>query len=225
MTDVHVLRVFTDSNGKFGDKATVIIDEEKHLSASKRQVLTKQLNTVETVFINDLGDADISIMHTQGEVDFAGTPALAVAWVLTKLNGKPIKSMKSRGREIVVSQSNGLTWVRTKLSTMPPWHHKRLESVEAVERIKVEETEEWEHTMVWAWVDETKGLVRARTFAADWDIPEAQGNGSGSMMLAAIVNKAIEIKHGKGSVIFAKPAPNDCAEIGGRVAEEPSISV
>lgn len=69
--------------------------------------------------------------------------------------------------------------------------------------------------MVWAWINKPKGLIRARTFAADWDIPEAQGNGSGSMLLASSVGRPIQIKHGKGSVIFAKPAPNNRADIGG----------
>ncbi|MGH9421068.1 MAG: PhzF family phenazine biosynthesis protein, partial [Thermoanaerobaculia bacterium] len=78
---------------------------------------------------------------------------------------------------------------------------------------------------VWAWIDERQGLIRARTFAPDWDIPEAQGNGSGSMVLAAIVDRVIEIKHGEGSVIFAKPAPDGSADIGGRVVEQQSIDV
>jgi len=72
---------------------------------------------------------------------------------------------------------------------------------------------------MWAWIDKTKGLIRARTFASDWEIPEAQGNGSGSMVLAAKLKRDIEIKHGEGSVIFAKPAPDGCADIGGRVNE------
>jgi predicted PhzF superfamily epimerase YddE/YHI9 len=225
MHKAYVLRVFTDFNGEFGDKTTVIIDEGKHIPYDERKVLTKQLNTVETAFVNDLVSANISIMHTQGEVDFAGTPALGAAWLLSMLNGKPIKGMSSRSGDIVVSQNGDLIWMRAKLAAMPPWHHKQLKSAEAVERIKLEDTKTWEHTMVWAWADEAKGLIRARTFASDWNIPEAQSNGSGSMMLAVMVNKAIEVKHGEGSVIFAKPAPHNYADIGGRVVEEPSISV
>lgn len=60
----------------------------------------------------------------------------------------------------------------------------------------------------------------ARTFASDWDIPEAQGNGSGSMILAAKLGKALEIKHGEGSVIFTRLALDDYADIGGRVKME-----
>ena len=221
---MHALRVFTDQNGKFGDLATAIIDENKNILDSDRQELAQNLDSVETVFVNNIASADISVFHSQGEVDFAGVPVLGAAWLLSKLNGKPVDAMKGRAGEIIVSQNGEITWVRANLETMPAWHHKQLDTAQAVERITLEETKTWEHTMVWAWIDETNGLVRARTFAADWDIPEAQGNGSGSMMLAAIVNKPVEIKHGDGSVIFARPGPNKRADIGGRVIELPSFT-
>lgn len=225
MINVHILRVFVDEKGKFGDIAPVIIDEGKKISDAERQALAIKLGAAETVFVNDLANADISIMHLQGEVDFAGTPALGVAWLLARLQHRPIAIMKGRKGDIVISHDSDLTWVRTSLATMPPWHHTQLDDAEAVEAIKLEETASMEHTMVWAWIDERKGLIRARTFAPDWDIPEAQGNGSGSMMLAAMLNRDIEITHGEGSVIFAKPAPDNCADIGGRVLEGQSIDV
>jgi predicted PhzF superfamily epimerase YddE/YHI9 len=106
---------------------------------------------------------------------------------------------------------------------MPSWHHKQLGNAAAVEEIKLVDTVDMEHTMVWAWIDEAKGLIRARTFAKDWDIPEAEGNGSGSIMLAAIINREIKIKHGKGSIIFAKPASNNFADIGGYIIEDKTI--
>ena len=59
MTKVHVLRVFTDPFGNYGDIATVVIDEGREISDSKRQQLAKQLDTGETIFINDLASADI----------------------------------------------------------------------------------------------------------------------------------------------------------------------
>lgn len=215
-----MLRVFTDASGNYGDIATVVIDEGRKISDAKRQQLARQLDTGETAFINDLVSADISIMHPQGEIDFAGVAALGAAKLLSDLNIKPTIVMKGRGGDITVSQDGELTWVRASLATMPPWNHKQLESAEAIERITIEDTKTWEHTMVWAWIDEQKGLIRARTFASDWEIPEAQGNGSGSMMLAVIVDRSIQIKHGDGSVIYAKPAPNNCADIGEHVLLE-----
>jgi hypothetical protein len=125
--------------------------------------------------------------------------------------------MKGRAGDIAVSQDADITWVRASLEIMPPWKHKQLDSVEAVESITLDETRSWEHTMAWAWIDETIGLIKARTFAPDWEIPESEGNGSGSMLLAGILDRQIEIKHGQGSIIYAKPAPNNSAGLGGRV--------
>jgi predicted PhzF superfamily epimerase YddE/YHI9 len=73
--------------------------------------------------------------------------------------------------------------------------------------------------MIWAWMDRSHRVVRARTFAPDWGIPEAEGNGSGSMKLAAVLGKSVTIIHGAGSLIYAKPSPNNRAELGGRITE------
>lgn len=223
--NVRLFRVFTDSKGDCGDLASVIIDEGRHIPDNKRQEMAREINTGETAFINDITTGSISIMHPQGEIDFAGVAALATSWLLTKLGGKPAGQMHGCGGAITTWQDDDLTWVRASLATMPPWNYKQLESPEAVERIILKETKTVEHTMMWAWLDETKGLIRARTFAIDWDIPEAQGNGSGSMVLAAKLGRAIEIKHGEGSIIFAKPAPGDYADIGGRVIQAKTDSL
>jgi len=204
----------------YGDVASVIVDEGRHISNVERQALARKLNTGETAFINNVANADISIMHPQGEIDFAGVAAVGSAWLLAKLSNEPITRMRGRGGNIMVRQDSGITWVRASLVTTPPWHHKQLESIDAIERLTVEENGTIQHTMYWAWIDEAKGLIRARTFANDWDIPEAEGNGSGSMMLAAQLEREIEIKHGEGSVIFARSAPGGCADIGGRVRKE-----
>jgi len=220
MTNTHFLRVFTDANGNFGDAASVVIDEGKHIPDTERQAMARELDTGETIFVNDLAKADISVIHPQGEIGFAGVGVLATAWLLAKLRGRPAENMLGRDGEITTRQENDLTWARASLAIMPPWNYKQLESAEAVERINLDDTKTLEHTMVWAWIDEAKGLIRARTFASDWDIPEAQGNGSGSMVLAAKLGRAIEIKHGKGSAIYAKPAANNWGDVGGRVVED-----
>ncbi len=215
----YFLRVFTDSDGNFGDAASIVIDEGKHIPDTERQEIARKLNTGETIFVNNLADASISVMHPQGEIGFAGVGVLATAWLLTKLRGNPTETVHARDGEIKTWQADGLTWARASLAIMPPWNYQQLDSPELVEQIKVEDTKDWLHKMVWAWADETKGIIRARTFAADWDILEAQGNGSGALVLAAKLGRPIEVKHGEGSITFAKPAGNNCADIGGRATE------
>ncbi len=219
MHNPHLLHVFTDAAGKYGDPASVIIDEGRRIPDLERQVISRMLNTGETIFVNDLATASISVVHPQGEIGFAGVGVIGAAWLLAKLRNEPTTEMKARDGKIVVWHEGELTWARASLTVMPPWNYKQFGSPEAIEHIKLEDMTGEDHTMVWAWIDESKGLIRARTFAADWDIPEAQGNGSGSMVLAAKLNRSIEIKHGEGAVIFAKAALDGHADIGGRVAE------
>ncbi len=219
----HLLRVFIDENGNYGDAASIVIDEGRRITDVKRQEIAREFNTGETIFVNDLTAADISVVHSQGEIGFAGVGVVGTAWLLAKLRGKPTERIHSRDGDIAAWRVGDVTWARGSLAIMPPWNYKQLDDADAVERIKLEETKDWQHTMAWAWIDEAKGLIRARTFATDWDIPEAQGNGSGSMVLAAKLGREIEIKHGEGSVILAKPAPDGYADIGGRVTEHAKI--
>lgn len=217
MNDPRLLRVFTDATGDYGDTASVVIDEGRSISDPERQAIARKLNTGETAFVNDVAGANVSVVHSQGEIGFAGVAVLGTAWLLSKLQSKPIYALYTRDGEVKVWQDTETTWARASLSIMPPWNYRQLDSPDAVESIKLEDTKDWIHTMAWAWIDEAKGLIRARTFAADWEIPEAQGNGSGSMLLAAKLNRDIEIKHGEGAVVFAKPALDNFADIGGRV--------
>ena len=221
----HMFRVFTDNEGNFGDAATVVIDEGRHIPDAERQAIARKLNTGETAFVNDIASAKVSIVHPQGEIGFAGVVALATAWLLGELHGSAIEVMHTSDGKVKVWRDGELTWTRTSLSILPPWNYRQLESANAVESIKLEDTISLEHTMMWAWIDESEGLIRARTFASDWDIPEAQGNGSGSMLLAARLNRSIEIRHGEGAVIFAKPALDNCADIGGKIIEEPGYHI
>lgn len=215
--DAHYLRVFTDKDGGCGDVASVVIDEGRHVSDIERRAIADKLHTGETIFVNDVAKADISVVHPQGEIGFAGVGVLAAAWLLAMLGDGPIKAIHAQSGEIRTWQADGLTWARASLAIMPPWNYKQLDSPEEIENIMQKDTSGWLHTVAWAWADKDNGVIRARTFAADWDIPEAQGNGSGSMVLAVKLNRAIEVQLGEGAVIFAKPAANNCADVGGRV--------
>jgi len=225
VTDVHVLHVFSDNHGNFGDIATVIFDEGRRMPDDARQELARNLESVETAFVNDAAAHQVSFVRGQRELDFAGVPAVGVAWLLGQREGTPISQLEGRGGEITVTHESGMTWVRASLSTMPPWNHIQYADADSVDRISLSETADWKHTMVWAWINENEGSIRARTFAADWDIPEAMGNGSGSMLLARLIGRAIEIRHGEGSVIHARPAGDGFADVGGRVSASSPIVV
>ena len=150
MTKVHRIKVFKDEKDNFGDIATATFDEGRKISDEKRMEIARQLNTGETVFVNDKKSRNISIVHPQVEVDFAGVAALAAAWLFSELEGKNIDLMTSRGGEIIVSQDSDMTWVRASLSTMPPWNHVEMRSAKEVEDTKLADTSDWQHVVAWA---------------------------------------------------------------------------
>jgi predicted PhzF superfamily epimerase YddE/YHI9 len=75
-------------------------------------------------------------------------------------------------------------------------------------------------TQLWAWVDEDQGVMRVRTFAARVGLAEDEACGTGAMRLAAAHGRSLTLRHGRGSLIFAKPGPPGFADIGGYVAED-----
>jgi predicted PhzF superfamily epimerase YddE/YHI9 len=223
MTNVHILRAFTNEAGNFGSFAGVVMDEGERLNKVSRQAIARRLGYEETVFVNDVANANVSIFDLQEEIKFAGVPLVCSAWLLREMQGGLIRTVHCLGGDVETWRKEGLTWVRAILTSMPPWNHVQFENSEAIEGITVEQGAAMQHTMAWAWIDESKGLIRARTFMSGWGIPEAEGNGSGSMMLATMLNRSIEIRHGQGSVIFAKPANNNYAEVGGRVVQDSDL--
>lgn len=216
---IHILRVFVDNNGKFGNPLGVILDQGKEIDPKDRQRITTQLGFSESVFINNLSAGNVSIFNPRKEVFFAGHAMVGAAWLINKLN-HPIDSLTCSGGSIKTWRDNDRTWIRASLVMMPPWKYEQRKDATEVERLLPPVRLSKEHTFVWAWEDEMKGLIRARTFAPDWGIPEDEANGSGSMKLAATLGRSIEIMHGKGSIIYAKPWKSDFAVLGGRVKEE-----
>ena len=218
---VELSRVFTDNNGNFGNTVALIMDEARQLSKLDRQTIATELSYSETVFIDDLATAQINIFNPQKEVPFAGHAVIGAANLITDLLDKPITSLQCNGIEISTRQDKDIQWIQAPSSLLPPWNYEQKVDAAAVEGIALAETNKILHLFVWAWIDEAAGQVRARTFAPDWGIDEDQGNGSGSMGLALMLNRELEIMHGEGSIIYAKPISEKTAQVGGRVVRDP----
>ena len=70
---------------------------------------------------------------------------------------------------------------------------------------------------MWAWTDRDAGLIRKRVFVDEAGIPEDEATGSAAMLLVDQVGRDIEIRQGRGSVIYARPLGDGLVEVGGRV--------
>jgi len=196
-----------------------VVDEKGELSLPERQKITTQSGFSECVFVNDLNKASISIFNPQSEIDFSGHALIGVAYFLNHILNKNIKHINSRVGKIKTWQEGELTWISALLKNTPPWNFTQLKTADEVERLSAEEMKNNKHVFVWSWLNEEKGVVRARTFASDWGIPEDEANGSGSMQLAVSLGRKLEIRHGKGSVIYTGLVKKDLVDLGGRVKD------
>lgn len=217
MDQIYVLRVFVNEKGEYGNPVAVVVDEYQRLDRIIRQRMALKSGLSEVVFINSKRETRISIYSPKREIAFAGHAAVGASYFFYKVWKDNIHELNCIDGPVDTWQEEGLTWVRGKLKSAPEWNLKQLESAAEVESLTVKDTSSFEHTMVWSWIDEEKGQVRARTFAPDWGIVEDEANGSGAMRLAALLKRDLTIRHGKGSLIYARPDGSSYAQIGGRV--------
>jgi len=217
---MKTFRVFVDKEGKFGNPVGITVDIEGELSADERQRITKESGFSECVFIDDLENRSVSIYNPQREVKFAGHALVGTAYFLEKLLGGEVRRIVCKAGVVKARVEGDKTWINASLEGTPPWKFKELDEPEEVDDLTLGQKKDFEHTVFWAWVSKEENIVRARTFAPDWGIPEDEANGSGSMQLSVNLGRRLEIRHGKGSVIYSKPLNENMSEVGGRVLED-----
>lgn len=219
MTTVKVLRVFANQEGQYGNPVGIVVDSERKYDDLNRRHISAATGFSETVFINSLSDRSISIYNPENEIPFAGHAVVGVVFFLEEYLKKPVKQVTGLNGPIEAWSASSLTWVKTELRNTPPWNYEQLPNAADVEKVSMKEASVKEHTFVWAWINKDDGVVRARTFASDWGIPEDEANGSGCMKLAAELGKSLTIYHGKGSIIYARSTSSGWAEVGGLVTK------
>lgn len=219
---VYIFRVFVNQNREFGNPVGIVIDEKQEINPEDRQKIAAKLNFSESVFINNLKKGNVSIFNPITEVKFAGHALVGTAYFINDVLGKQINYLECKAGKIKIWKDDTFTWIGASLENTPPWKFKQLSDSFSLENLSVSEIKSMKHTMVWTWIDKKKGIIRARTFAPDWGITEDEANGSGSMKLTTLLNKKIEVHHGKGSIIYVKKAKEGFAEVGGRAEKEPA---
>ena len=216
LPSAHTVHVFTNNNNRFGNPLGIIEDEKMQIDTKHRQQIATKLNYSETVFINNRKSGNISIFSPIQECPFSMYAALGVAWYIKNKLNTQINELVSKDQRIIVSFDAQKTWVRSKISILPDWNFIEYQTPNEIESLQVNDFLDKKHVMVWAWIDKQKGMIRARTFASDWGIPEDEANGSGAIRLADKLQKNITIIHGKGSIIYAKPIDQNYGKVGGQ---------
>jgi predicted PhzF superfamily epimerase YddE/YHI9 len=111
-----------------------------------------------------------------------------------------------------------LVWIRARAEWAPQMALRQYASPDEVEALEGP-PDDLGFVDCWAWVDEAAGVLRSRVFAGDAGVPEDEATGSAALRMVALLGREIEIHQGQGSLLLARPGPEDTIEVGGHVRD------
>lgn len=213
MPPVHLLRVFCAEEGTGGNPLAVFLDGSE-IPFVRRQGVAADLGLSETVFVDDAERGEMRIFTPAVELDFAGHPTVGTSWLLAEQRA-PVEALRPPAGEVAVRYEDGMSFVAGRPEWPPSYAFEQLGSPEEVEAL---EGPPGGHDMIgaWAWIDERAGTLRARVFPVRIGIPEDEATGAAAVQLGARIDRAIDIRQGRGSRILARPREGGYVEIGGR---------
>ena len=223
--DVTVLRVFTDSDGNYGN-ALGVIDATQVQPADRQRVAT-ELGYSETIFIGlpkpGTSTAVAHIFTPTAELPFAGHPTVGASWWL-KDRGTPINTLQVPGGVVQVaylSQPDGeFTEIRARSEWAPDFSIYDLSSVdEVLAADPADYADDVEH-YVWAWIDKGEGRIRSRMFATGLGIPEDEATGAAAVRITDHLSRDLLITQGKGSQIRTSWSAEGWVKVAGRVIDD-----
>jgi predicted PhzF superfamily epimerase YddE/YHI9 len=223
-TDVSVVRVFTDSEGNFGNPLGVV--DANTVSPAARQPLATQLGYSETIFV-DLPKPGATTAHARiftptTELPFAGHPTVGLSWWL-KNRGFPIRTLQVPAGIIAVDSEGDITTVRARADWAPEFMFHQYASAEAVTSADPDDYSDDAAHYLWAWTDEAQGHLRSRMFAADLGVPEDEATGAAAVRITDILSRDLTITQGTGSIIYTWWSPEGWVRVGGRVVDDGTI--
>lgn len=214
MATLHVLRVFADEAGAYGNPLGVFLDGAA-VAEERRQPIARDLGFSETVFVDDRASGRCRIFTPGAELPFAGHPTVGTAWLLAR-EGSRVEALRPPAGEVAVRREGELTFVAARAEWSPPFELRQLASPAEVEALPSPPPGD-EMTYYWAWLDEGEGVVRARGFPVEEGIEEDEATGSAAISLTAELGRALRIHQGLGSLLRTAPLGGGRAEVGGRV--------
>ena len=213
MAALHVLRVFTNEDGEWGNHLGVFLEP---VPQAERQRIAADLGFSETVFVEDREQARIRIHTPAIELPFAGHPSVGTAWLLEESGDAPA-ALRVPAGELGVRFEERLTWISAQPEWSPDFEYLELDSPSAVRALGGPPDGSGD-VYAWAWIDEAAGTVRARSFAPGAGIVEDEATGSAALALSARLERPLTVHQGHGSVILARPLADGRVEVGGGVA-------
>jgi predicted PhzF superfamily epimerase YddE/YHI9 len=214
--DLHVLRVFVNEDDEWGNPLGVFLEGEL-VAESDRQGVAAELGFSETVFVEDRTAGRLRIHTPRVELSFAGHPTVGAAWLLAK-EGTPMETLQSPAGRIGVRYGKEATYVAAKPEWAPRFEYRQARSPVDLRNLSASAHEV--NTYAWAWIDESAGTIRARSFVPEAGIGEDEATGSAAVALCDRLERPITIHQGHGSVLLCCPLADGRIEVGGRVVLE-----
>jgi predicted PhzF superfamily epimerase YddE/YHI9 len=214
-SQLTVVRVFVGPDGRGGNPLGVFLDGAA-IPRDRRQAVALELNYSETVFVDDREQGRIQILTPVRELPFAGHPSVGTAWLLAE-TGTPVATLRPPAGDVPVRHNAERTWIAAD----PAWVAHAFRFVELASAAEVEAFAQPDMgtpgQYVWAWIDESAGRIRSRSFPTDFGIAEDEATGLAAVMLGGELRRPLTIRQGVGSEILVRPQPHGMVEIGGRV--------
>lgn len=211
MTTLHVLRVFVNEDGEWGNPLGVFLDGGA-VAEGDRQGVAAELGFSETVFVEDRAAGRIRIYTPRIELPFAGHPSVGAAWLLAR-EGSPVEALRPPAGEVAVRYAGAEAYVAARAEWAPPFEYRQLDAPAAVRALNAAAAER--NTYAWAWIDEAAGTLRARSFVPEAGIAEDEATGSAALGLCARLGRPLVVHQGHGSVLRCLPLGDGRVEVGG----------
>ena len=219
--DVTVLRVFTDSDGNFGNPLGVV--DAATVEPGDRQRLAAELGYSETVFIAlpaAGSNTARAIIHTpQTEIPFAGHPTVGASWWLRD-NGMAINTLQVPAGIVQVDYQGDLTAVTARAEWAPEFAIHDLESLDTLASADPADFPDDTAHYLWTWTDRVAGALRARMFAAHLGVEEDEATGSAAVRMTEYLSRDLTITQGNGSIIETAWSPEGWVRVAGRVVND-----
>lgn len=219
--DVTVLRVFTDSEGNFGNLLGVV--DAKTVEPAKRQRVATELGYSETVFI-DLPQqgsrtAQAHIFTPTIELAFAGHPIVGAAWWLQH-QGTPVHTLQVSAGIVQISYTDEFTLLSARSEWAPEFALHQVASIQDLQSAESDDYADESEHYVWTWVDQDHGQLQARMFAPDFGIPEDEATGAAAIRMTDYLSQDLMIIQGKGSQLYTTWNPEGWVTVAGRVVDD-----
>ncbi len=211
MSTLHVLRVFVNEDGEWGNPLGVFLAGDA-VPEAERQAVAAELGFSETVFVEDRDSGRIRIFTPEVELPFAGHPTVGAAWLLAR-EGSPVGALRTPAGDVAVRRAGAETYIAARPEWAPSFEYRQLSTPAEVRALDPEAVAT--NTYAWTWIDEAAGTVRARSFVPEAGIAEDEATGSAAIGLCARLGRPLVIHQGNGSVLRCLPIGGGWVEVGG----------